>query len=165
MGMETKSLINEFFANSFFTLKVRWREGKIYSTSITRTRKKVTNTLSMSYCHPYSKIIAQNMINYEAQKAVIWPNPPLFWEKVSPFSRMVLSTLLTRVGFGQIVTYRQLAQMCGKPKATRAVGQVMAHNPWPLLVPCHRVIAQKGLGGYGPGLELKKTLLNLEGIP
>ncbi|MBT8763297.1 MGMT family protein [Desulfohalobiaceae bacterium Ax17] len=160
----SKYMEHEVFGNSFFILKVSWKEGQIYSTSITRTGKNIANTPSCSYYHPYSKIIAQNIANYETQKSVIWPEAPLFWERVSPFSKVVLSTLLTRVGFGQVVTYSQLAQMCGKPKAIRAVGQVMAHNPWPLLVPCHRVIAQKSLGGFGPGLELKKTILHLEGV-
>ena len=154
----------ETFTNSFFTLKVTWKKGQIYSTSITKTRKQITHSLSLSCSHPYSRNIAQNMANYEMQKSVTWSDAPLFWERVSPFSRIVLTTLLTRVAFGQIVTYKQLAGMCGRPRAIRAVGQVMAHNPWPLLIPCHRVISQKGLGGYGPGLELKKTLLRLEGV-
>jgi methylated-DNA-[protein]-cysteine S-methyltransferase len=152
----------EFFGNSFFILKIIWKNEKIYSTSISGPTKKIAN--SLSFFHPYSRIIAQNIAHYEMQKSVTWSDAPFFWKRVSPFSRIVLSTLLKKVGFGQVVTYKQLAKMCGRPTAIRAVGQVMARNPWPLLIPCHRVISQKGLGGYGPGLELKKTLLRLEGV-
>ena len=49
------------------------------------------------------------------------------------------------------------------PGGTRAVGGAMARTPWPLVYPCHRVLAgDMGIGGFGPGVELKRTLLTLE---
>lgn len=65
---------------------------------------------------------------------------------------------------GEVRTYGQLARAMGKPKAARAVGRACATNPLPLVVPCHRVVAALGLGGFGPGLAIKRALLSYEGI-
>ncbi|NCC24799.1 MAG: MGMT family protein [Deltaproteobacteria bacterium] len=92
-----------------------------------------------------------------------WPNLPLDWTRVSPFARCVLSTLRETVPAGTWTTYRDLARRCGSPRAAQAVGNVMACNPWPLYVPCHRVIRSDGsLGRFGPGEKLKHELLALE---
>ena len=78
------------------------------------------------------------------------------------FQRRVLETL-RRVPYGRTITYGRLASEAGRPRAARAVGQAMAHNPVPLIVPCHRVVASSGgLGGFGGGLALKRRLLALE---
>jgi methylated-DNA-[protein]-cysteine S-methyltransferase len=80
------------------------------------------------------------------------------------FRRSVLETLHRLVGPGETVSYAELAEMSGRPGAARAVGTVMARNPMPIVVPCHRVVASNGgLGGYGGGLEMKRALLELEG--
>jgi methylated-DNA-[protein]-cysteine S-methyltransferase len=55
--------------------------------------------------------------------------------------------------------------MAGAPRAARAVGNVMAHNPVPILIPCHRVVAAAGVGGYGlAGVPMKRALLAIEGV-
>jgi len=84
-----------------------------------------------------------------------------------PFLRFVLETLRREVPWGETVTYGELAAMAGRPRAARAVGTAMASNPVPLLVPCHRVLAANGLGGYGGAdgrPDLKRALLALEGV-
>ena len=81
---------------------------------------------------------------------------------VSEFQRVVVERLV-QVPRGRVVTYGELARMAGRPTAARAVGRVMSSNPCPILVPCHRVVAAGGLGGYGPGLDWKRALLRLEG--
>ena len=69
-----------------------------------------------------------------------------------------------KIPFGRTVTYGELAARAGRPHAARAVGQAMARNPVPLVVPCHRVVATGGrLGGFGGGATLKRRLLTLEG--
>ncbi len=89
----------------------------------------------------------------------------LAWELVPPFSRLVLGTLQSVVKPGQCIAYSELAAMCCRPEAARAVGQAMHNNPWPLLIPCHRVLARnKKLGGFSSGLDMKRFLLGLEGI-
>ncbi|MBN2141449.1 MAG: MGMT family protein [Desulfovibrionaceae bacterium] len=95
-----------------------------------------------------------------------WPPFVLDLSVLSPFGLLVTRVLLETAGFGRTVTYGELAARCARPGAARAVGRVMARNPWPLIVPCHRVLGAGGrLGGYsapaGPGL--KKHLLGLEG--
>jgi methylated-DNA-[protein]-cysteine S-methyltransferase len=87
----------------------------------------------------------------------------LDWADVGPEHRRVLETLLEVAPFGVTVTYGDLGQRAGVDDP-RDVGVMMARNPLPLVVPCHRVVASDGLGGYGGGLELKRRLLELEGV-
>lgn len=67
------------------------------------------------------------------------------------------------IPMGEVRSYKWVAQKIGKPHATRAVGQILKHNPWPLIIPCHRVICADGkLGGYASGIKKKRALLDLE---
>jgi methylated-DNA-[protein]-cysteine S-methyltransferase len=86
---------------------------------------------------------------------------PLAPVDLTPFQSQVMEACRL-IGYGQVRTYGWLAARVGKPGAARAVGQVMARNPLPLLVPCHRVVAADGLGGFGGGLALKARLLEQE---
>ncbi|HEX4746443.1 MAG TPA: methylated-DNA--[protein]-cysteine S-methyltransferase [Gaiellaceae bacterium] len=86
----------------------------------------------------------------------------LDWDGVEPTHRHVLETLCAIAPYGQTVTYGELGRAAGV-EDPRDIGAYMARNPLPLVVPCHRVVASDGLGGYGGGLELKRTLLELEG--
>ena len=85
---------------------------------------------------------------------------------LSELQEKILLTLRDGVGYGETVTYGELAEMVGRPGAARAVGSTMARNPVPFLVPCHRVVAANGIGGYGggygDGVALKRALLDLE---
>jgi methylated-DNA-[protein]-cysteine S-methyltransferase len=66
---------------------------------------------------------------------------------------------------GRVMTYGELAASVGVAGGARAVGNVMAGNPFPLVIPCHRVVRSGGsLGGFGGGAELKKALLMMEGV-
>ena len=89
---------------------------------------------------------------------------PLDFRFATGFREEVLREL-ARVPYGQTTTYRELAEKVGNPKAVRAVGGACANNPLPLLVPCHRVLRVDGeLGGYRGGSDMKRFLLELEGI-
>ena len=81
----------------------------------------------------------------------------------TPF-QVAVWTALREVPAGEVVTYGELARRAGYPRAARAVGSAMRANPLPLLIPCHRVVASDGIGGYGGGLELKRALLAAEGV-
>lgn len=80
----------------------------------------------------------------------------------TPFQRAVWSALLN-IPRGQTRTYGEIAAVIGQPKAMRAVGTACGANPIPLWIPCHRVVAKNGLGGFGAGLPWKKLLLEMEG--
>ncbi len=74
--------------------------------------------------------------------------------------------ILGDIPFGTTVSYRYVAEKIGNPKGCRAVGGAVGKNPIPIIIPCHRVIGSNGsLTGFSSGLEIKKYLLNLEGVP
>ena len=73
---------------------------------------------------------------------------------------------LLEIPYGAWSSYGQVAERLGKPSSVRAVARAIRNNPCLVLVPCHRVLGKHGhLTGYSAGLELKKALLELEGIP
>jgi methylated-DNA-[protein]-cysteine S-methyltransferase len=89
---------------------------------------------------------------------------------LSPLQDQVLGTLFDSVPFGQTITYGELARLAGVEETSgdlpaRVIGQVMGSNPCPVIVPCHRVVAADGIGGYsgGTGIEIKRWLLIFEG--
>lgn len=87
----------------------------------------------------------------------------LLMETISAYYRKVLETLFDNVHHGKVITYQRLAELTGNPKASRAVGTAMASNPFPLLIPCHRVIkSDLSLGNFGSGVNLKLHLLEKE---
>ena len=88
---------------------------------------------------------------------------PVDWSLVRGFAQGVLRAT-ARVPFGEVTSYRQMAEAAGSPRASRAAGNALGSNPIPIVVPCHRVLhAGGGLGGYSGGLERKRFLLTLEG--
>jgi methylated-DNA-[protein]-cysteine S-methyltransferase len=81
----------------------------------------------------------------------------------TPFQRQVWQAL-REIPYGELRTYGQLAASLGRPGASRAVGGANGKNPIPLIVPCHRVVASDGIGGFTGGLAWKERLLAHEGI-
>jgi methylated-DNA-[protein]-cysteine S-methyltransferase len=73
-------------------------------------------------------------------------------------------TELSRIPYGETISYGELARRVGRPRGPRAVGQANGRNPIAIIVPCHRVLASNGIGGYGGGLTVKRSLLALEGV-
>ena len=83
---------------------------------------------------------------------------------VTDWQRRVLMRC-AEIPYGVLITYGELAEAAGSPGAARAVGQAMARNPVPIVVPCHRVVAACGkLGGFTAGLEWKRRLLRIERV-
>ena len=78
------------------------------------------------------------------------------------FEKKVLKCVLT-IPLGEVRTYKWVAKKIGNPKAYRAVGNVLNKNPFPLIIPCHRVVKASGsTGGFSSGKANKKRLINLE---
>jgi methylated-DNA-[protein]-cysteine S-methyltransferase len=89
---------------------------------------------------------------------------PLIMSGYSPWTKKILQ-LTKEIPHGETITYKQLAERAGVPAGARAAGQALKRNRTPLLIPCHRVVAQGGkLGGFTGGIDWKKELLALEGI-
>jgi methylated-DNA-[protein]-cysteine S-methyltransferase len=82
----------------------------------------------------------------------------------TPFQRRLVDALRA-VPRGEVVSYGELAALAGRPRAPRAAGALCAANRFAFVVPCHRVVAAHGIGGYGSaGVEVKRRLLALEGV-
>jgi methylated-DNA-[protein]-cysteine S-methyltransferase len=96
-------------------------------------------------------------VNFGSEIAVVL-------DDFSNFAREVLIAC-RGISFGEIISYGQLAERIGRPNAARAVGQVLAKNPLPLIIPCHRIVCSNGgLGGFSAagGVTFKKKMLELE---
>ena len=110
--------------------------------------------------HLFDDLIQRLRIYFGAGKAVFPDELDLFG--ATAFQREVWG--ITRlIPYGEVRSYTRVAEQIGKPRAVRAVGQALARNPLPVIIPCHRVVASDGrLSGYSGGLEMKKYLLHLE---
>lgn len=149
---------SETFANQWFSVTFVWKNGLLTQTDLSAELKAATAPRS-----PHGPALERIVAKFASLDADEWPDLPLDRRNLSPFTLVVLENLRLHTPRGSFTTYGQLAARCGSPRGARAVGGVMARNPWPLLYPCHRVLAGNlGLGGFGPGIELKKTLLTLE---
>ncbi len=147
-------------------LTMHWAEGKLKRIQLDWSAERpapdpAPRFLASEYTRPMQEALGM----YFQGKPVTWPDMPLDSGGLSDFARQVLFTLRREIGWGRTISYGQLAQLCGKPGAARSVGRVMARNPWPLVVPCHRVIGSRGaLTGFsGAGLPMKEFLLKTEG--
>jgi methylated-DNA-[protein]-cysteine S-methyltransferase len=104
--------------------------------------------------------LAAEIADYLAGRAPC-PKAELDLSRLTDFERQI-SALVQSIPRGETVTYGDVAERAGRPGAARAVGQVMARNPFAILVPCHRVVAKEGLGGFAWGQGLKERLLAME---
>ncbi len=105
--------------------------------------------------------LAGRLSRYFAGEAVVF-DEPLDPAIGTDFQRQVWA--ITRaIPRGQTRSYGDVAREAGSPAAARAVGQAMARNPWPIVVPCHRVVGSDGkLTGFGGGVEMKREMLTME---
>ena len=90
---------------------------------------------------------------------------PIDWALVGEWGRKILDAC-ARIPFGEVRTYGEMAQAAGSPKASRAAGTALGHNPVPVVVPCHRVVpaGKRTIGSYTGGVHIKEHLLRLEGV-
>lgn len=149
--METKE--ESFYVQTpLGSLKVSLINGQLYSIS------RVASFKNGSLSSQAKKI--KNQINRYFLKQNFDFQITLF-NRGTAFQRAVWNEL-QKIPYGRTATYRELAQKLGKPKGARAVGQACAKNPFLIVVPCHRVVAQNHLGGFALGLKAKRTLLKVE---
>ncbi|NLM46445.1 MAG: methylated-DNA--[protein]-cysteine S-methyltransferase [Firmicutes bacterium] len=112
---------------------------------------------------PWLQKLALDLAAYFRGEAVQF-SCPLDESGYPPFVLKVLRET-AKIPYGHRTSYGELAAQVGSPRAARAVGQAMARNRTPVIIPCHRVLCSDGsLGGFGSGLPWKERLLGLEGI-
>lgn len=164
LNQSTLNLAPELFANEHYSMLCWWRDGLLHRVELGPGKTKKS---SGDCINRYSRIIHAALERHVRGKNPDWDNLPLDWAVItSAFQRSVLKTLMDQIGHGHTTSYKELARMAGFPGAARAVGQAVGSNPWPLIVPCHRVLTSSGmLGGFSSGIEMKKMLLFLEGWP
>jgi methylated-DNA-[protein]-cysteine S-methyltransferase len=108
--------------------------------------------------------LAERIAAHFAGEPDSFADVPLDLDGYTEFQCAVVETL-RRVPWGEVVTYGELAALSGYPNAQRAAGSVCAHNRFPLVVPCHRVVSATGIGRYGAsGVAYKRRLLELERV-
>lgn len=156
-------IIEEKITGNFLTLTILWQNNLIIETELDWEKTPTRH----SYSSTYSRHLKNLLLDYEQGKAVQWNHLPLDWARIpqNSFQKKVLFTLNT-VSYGTIITYGKLSKLAGNPNGARAVGNIMSKNPWPLILPCHRVISTNkhltGFKGCG-GLTMKAWLLKQEG--
>jgi len=107
--------------------------------------------------------IGTDMSRYFEGDEIMW-DFELALEGLTDFNRRVYDRV-ARIPYGQTSTYGEIATDVGCSGGARAVGQAMASNRFPLVVPCHRVISgNRAIGGFSSGIDLKRYLLRLEGV-
>lgn len=113
---------------------------------------------------PATHPLAERLCAHFRGERVAFADVEIDLEWATPFQRAVADALRA-VPYGEVVTYGELAALAGHPNAQRAAGSFCAANRFPILVPCHRVVAADGLGSYGSlGRAYKRRLLALEGV-
>ncbi|PMQ01132.1 MAG: cysteine methyltransferase [Dictyoglomus sp. NZ13-RE01] len=117
------------------------------------------------YIDGYEKFPYFNLFkSYFEGERVDFSNIPLDYSQVPYFYKKVYE-VAREIPYGNVISYKGLAEKLGDIKKARAVGQAMAKNPFLIVVPCHRVIKSNGeLGDFSLGIDFKRKLLNLEGV-
>lgn len=112
--------------------------------------------------HPKSFAIAASLVRYFDGQPVDIPWAVMDLSRFTPSQQAVYRTV-AQIPYGATASYGQVARMAGIPRAARFVGTTMANNPYPVFIPCHRVIRSDGSPGrFGGGTALKEKMLALE---
>ena len=140
-----------------------WGRGELWLDGDVLVHHELPRRLGAGGREAPSHPLADRFAAYFAGARDDFADVELDLEGATPFTCAVVGTLRA-VPYGETVTYGELAALAGYPNAHRAAGSVCAGNRFPLVVPCHRVVAASGLGPYGAsGTEYKRRLLELEG--
>ena len=143
-----------FYQSPFGLLKVGIADEKVVLVGIVSKQDKAHQPT------PLSAEVYRQLQEYFAGKRTVFTVP--YALNGTSFQQAVW-TQIAKIPYGQTVTYKDIAQAIGKPRAFQATGRAVGANPLAIIIPCHRVIGSSGdLTGYAFGLEMKKSLLKLE---
>lgn len=165
-----KSVKYVIFKTKFGYFGLAGSESALYRTclpepnSVSLRRRFLGDLPGAEFDENYFKDLQGQITDYFDDARVDFSRVPITLDGLSVFSRKVLMAC-RKIKAGQTTTYSELAKRTGRPNASRAVGSVMARNPLPLIIPCHRVIRTDGkMGGFTApgGISLKRKMLELE---
>ena len=143
-----------FYQSPFGLLKIGAADGKVILVGIVSKQDEAHQPT------PLSAEVYRQLQEYFAGKRTVFTVP--YALNGTSFQQAVWEQI-AKIPYGQTVTYKDIAQAIDKPRAFQATGRAVGANPLAILIPCHRVVGSNGeLTGYAFGLEMKKTLLNLE---
>jgi methylated-DNA-[protein]-cysteine S-methyltransferase len=143
------------------TLTVAATDAGLHAIEFPRNRHPADRHRWTEGDHALIDLAARQLAEYFAAERQVFDLP--LAPRGTDFQRTVWMTL-AGIGYGETISYAQLAHRVGKPTAMRAVGAANGRNPLPIVLPCHRVIGADGsLTGFGGGLPTKQFLLELEG--
>lgn len=143
------------------TLTVAATDAGLHAIEFPRNRHPADREGWTPGDHRVLDLVARQLDDYFAARRCVFDLP--LAPRGTDFQRTVWMTL-AGIGYGETISYAQLAQRVGRPTAMRAVGAANGRNPLPIVLPCHRVIGADGaLTGFGGGLPTKQFLLELEG--
>ena len=127
--------------------------------------RQILNSLcpdSVSSSFPEIDIVADQIVAFLSGRDISFSLDTTRLDQCSPFQQKVLRAE-HGIPRGKVSTYQRIAGHLGNPQAARAVGTALAHNPFPIIVLCHRAIRPNGtLGGFQGGMEMKRALLEME---
>jgi methylated-DNA-[protein]-cysteine S-methyltransferase len=156
------------------TFGIIWQETekgpKVYSVLLPDDQSSVKDLVQIAFADssrrtcPTIAELGERIQGFLAGEAVDFGLGVIAFEQCSEFQKRVLLAV-HKIPRGSVSTYGRIAGISEVPGGARAVGRALARNPFPIIIPCHRVIRSDGeLGGFGGGLRMKQTLLELEGI-
>ncbi len=159
------------FETALGTAAIAWNDAGVTRFNLPGPKETATNRLggaTPAEPPPHIAAVVEHARRYFAGERIGFEGVGLDLSGAEPFRRAIYQAL-RKVGFGETVTYGELAKRVGanEPQAAQDVGVAMARNPVPLIIPCHRVLAAGGkLGGFSaPGrTETKEKMLALEGV-
>lgn len=157
------------FPSAIGDLGLSWRDGEILRVVLPDERAVMTRRLNEHGVRQTPPAWVQAIVDALARHVAGEPQDfsavPLAFAEQPPF-RQAIYAITRGIPVGRTLSYGELATRAGSPGGARAVGQAMAHNPCPILMPCHRVVAANGRpGGFtaAGGLTIKARLLLAEG--
>ena len=160
--------------SAFGTLSIVWREAsdgpKVCRLLLPNERIPAEEVIRTTYVgirpllNPAIRLLAEQIQGFLKGEAVDFHMDLIDLRGCSGFQRRVLLAE-HKIPRGWVSTYGRIARSLGLPKAARAVGTALSRNPFPIVIPCHRAIRSNGeLGGFRGGLDMKRALLELEGV-
>jgi len=145
------------------TARVRWVLLPKEEETVEMALRRAYPGAQEGSCPRIARLV-EDLTRFLQGEDIVFPLDLLALDRCSPFQQRVLRAD-HGIPRGRVSTYGRLARYLGSPGAARAVGGALAGNPFPLLIPCHRVARADGdLGGFGGGREMKRALLQMEGL-